>query len=514
MSNLPEKSKGKLCVYTRRVSEKDLPARAICRYGNINSSKITWGKPRNLALHFKNKKLVDSQGGCWSGFNSKTSVYAKHDTKSYQNVICFQILHRKGSDVFTKIKKTNFDDEKDINTNSNSDVGNSESDSESESYESYDSDNGDTNEGILDPEDDDTKELLDPDSEDPDSEDDGYSKEEQSDDEDFPPPLRNRKTKPHPVYKRRVGKKDLPAVVYVQLGEIFGKRIEWCVPSETTLKWDSKVNPNNDEGILDNSEGWGFAGYDKSQSVYLRYNESLENQEHCMRILSRPDHNTLAPVTVDADTTDTDIVPADVPVADADTDVPVDIDDDAEFLSDIESNKEAKFEFKRRDKPKSHNVDTLKDLSDYQTMLDGGYLPGDVVLVGKSKSGFPRFIYVIESMTKSTCEKKNRIELELNSVFCKLKRVEKAKSTLDDLTGQERYLGNRLIETFGVDYWSDLSPEESFQCDFYTREKLDVIGDYVKNNKSESLKKIQAKFSKQTIPAECLSKAFVLSLCV
>ncbi len=97
------------------------------------------------------------------------------------------------------------------------------------------------------------------------------------------------------VYTKRVGEQDLPAKAWIQRGEIFGSKIEWDAPEETTLMWSAQCNLNDEAGIITNNGGWGYAGYEPAQSVYLRYNDALPGQEHCMRVVVTPGVSPLRP---------------------------------------------------------------------------------------------------------------------------------------------------------------------------------------------------------------------------
>ena len=87
------------------------------------------------------------------------------------------------------------------------------------------------------------------------------------------------------VYTKRVTKKDLPAKAWIQRGEIYGATIEWSAPIEADLLWGEVCNLNNEAGVLILNGGHGFGGFEPTQSIYLRYNQPLPGQEHCMRII-------------------------------------------------------------------------------------------------------------------------------------------------------------------------------------------------------------------------------------
>ncbi|KKK52403.1 hypothetical protein LCGC14_3105270, partial [marine sediment metagenome] len=87
------------------------------------------------------------------------------------------------------------------------------------------------------------------------------------------------------VHTTRVCENQLPAVAWIQYGKISGTKIEWHKPYETTLMWSSKANLENDPGIVICDGEWEYAGWVPTQGIYLRYNNALPGQEHCMRIV-------------------------------------------------------------------------------------------------------------------------------------------------------------------------------------------------------------------------------------
>ena len=83
------------------------------------------------------------------------------------------------------------------------------------------------------------------------------------------------------VYRTRVGEKELPAIAWVQRGEIFSGKIKWEEPVEKTLSWSKSVGIQTDE--------CDYACFEATQAVYLYYDEPLFDQEHCMQIVKLPD---------------------------------------------------------------------------------------------------------------------------------------------------------------------------------------------------------------------------------
>lgn len=91
---------------------------------------------------------------------------------------------------------------------------------------------------------------------------------------------------------QRITKKMLPALAYVQIGEVFRVDnvdetkygIEWTSLERHVLMW------SNGCIIVDGSE---YKGFDEATCIYTRNNCSLFTNEHCMRVLTWADDGHL-----------------------------------------------------------------------------------------------------------------------------------------------------------------------------------------------------------------------------
>jgi len=77
----------------------------------------------------------------------------------------------------------------------------------------------------------------------------------------------------------------------IRYGEIFGKSIVWDNKTHlVTLKWVPKCNVKDEPGFLVIEDGHetypniGYAGFDELNHAYLRFNSSLEKNEHCCKL--------------------------------------------------------------------------------------------------------------------------------------------------------------------------------------------------------------------------------------
>ena len=62
------------------------------------------------------------------------------------------------------------------------------------------------------------------------------------------------------VYDKLIDKHRLPAMTWIQYGEIFGDEIDYCHSEEVVLMWTEKCNLDNQVGIATGNGGWGYAG--------------------------------------------------------------------------------------------------------------------------------------------------------------------------------------------------------------------------------------------------------------
>ena len=83
---------------------------------------------------------------------------------------------------------------------------------------------------------------------------------------------------------------ELPGRYKLQTGEIFGEKVDWIdEPYEVEVTWlEEGANLDGEPGIDAGTGGWGYAGYCPKHKVYLRYNDTFEANEHCLRILEGP----------------------------------------------------------------------------------------------------------------------------------------------------------------------------------------------------------------------------------
>lgn len=75
----------------------------------------------------------------------------------------------------------------------------------------------------------------------------------------------------------------------IRYGEIFGSSIVWENKTHLVkLKWVPDCNPNGEPGIVENEDGFqfciGYAGFDLTNNVHLRYDSKLEENEHCFKL--------------------------------------------------------------------------------------------------------------------------------------------------------------------------------------------------------------------------------------
>ncbi len=85
------------------------------------------------------------------------------------------------------------------------------------------------------------------------------------------------------VLTKRLTKADFPGEYYVQDGEIFNDDIKWGTEwIKMNITWDDSFNGADEPGLL--SEFGEYAGWDSKNHAYLRYNSSLHENEHCIRI--------------------------------------------------------------------------------------------------------------------------------------------------------------------------------------------------------------------------------------
>ena len=89
------------------------------------------------------------------------------------------------------------------------------------------------------------------------------------------------------ILTKRLTKADLPGEFYVQDGEIFNDDIDWSTEwFKMNIIWEKSVNGADEPGLQ--SEFGGYAGWDSKNHVYLRYNSTLAQNEHCIRIRKDP----------------------------------------------------------------------------------------------------------------------------------------------------------------------------------------------------------------------------------
>ena len=114
-----------------------------------------------------------------------------------------------------------------------------------------------------------------------------------SDDEDEPVPPEVPEPAPQEfvLVTHRLTYAYLPQLLHVQYGEVFGEEIEWK-PIEahpSPVIWKENANFRDQSGIAVNG-GYGFAGWDASQSCYLRYaGDEYKRTEHVCRLYVKDD---------------------------------------------------------------------------------------------------------------------------------------------------------------------------------------------------------------------------------
>lgn len=89
------------------------------------------------------------------------------------------------------------------------------------------------------------------------------------------------------VLKKQLTKIDFendPLEFTIQDGEIFGEKVKWFLPENSVLSWKESVNLEKQQGIQLDNEGWGYAGWDTTKYMYVRYSGCIQN-EHAFRIL-------------------------------------------------------------------------------------------------------------------------------------------------------------------------------------------------------------------------------------